>query len=504
MPREVPSHSPSGYRTVIRSSLIAVIAFWGLGFLSRAAAQQPPTSDAVNIGSSRELLVDQYLIGSLDGTAQKLWPPRDEGPVFFLDQPWEGEFSAYMTILHVGGKYRLYYRGAPAPGKKNSSGQRSCYAESDDGIHWTRPDLGAFRLEGNQETNVLFEGESEMWHNFAPFYDTNPNCPPEQRYKAMTGSMTRGLDAFVSPDGIHWKKLQEEPVAKHENFMLDSQNVAFWSESEGKYLCYLRGWDGCRTVIRIESDDFIHWGPDGGVWMTYGDTPREEIYINQTAPYFRAPQIYIATAARFMGGKRVVTPEEAAACSVVEGYDGDCSDPVLMTTRGGNVYDRTFMEALVRPGLDPGDWVSRSNYPVRGIVQTGPDEMSVYIERFNAQPRKRIHRYTWKLDRIASVSAPYKGGEFRTKPLIFCGEDMFINANTSAAGTIQIEILDKDGQPIPGYELDKSPVLTGNWIEKKVRWAEDKSAAPLAGREVILRFVMKDADLYALRFGAEE
>ena len=62
----------------------------------------------------------------------------------------------------------------------------------------------------------------------------------------------------------------------------------------------------------------------------------------------------------------------------------------------------------------------------------------------------------------------------------------------------------QSGQPIPGYELDKSPVLTGNWIEKKVRWAEDKSAGSLAGQEVILRFVMKDADLYALRFGAEK
>ena len=162
------------------------------------------------------------------------------------------------------------------------------------------------------------------------------------------------------------------------------------------------------------------------------------------------------------------------------------------------------MEGLIRPGLDPGDWTARTNYPVCGIVQTGPDEMSMYVERFYAQPRARVHRYSWKLDRIASVSAPYAGGEFRTKPLIFSGEDLFINANTSAPGTIQIEILDKSGQPIPGYELDKSPVLTGNWIEKKVRWAEDKSAASLAGQEVILRFVMKDADLYALRFGAEE
>ena len=490
-------------RTIILlASLMTGVLSFALG--STLAAQEPGDAGAVNIGSNRELLVDQYLIGSLDGTTQKLWPPRDEGPVLLLDRPWEGEYSAYITIVHVGDKYQLYYRGEHRSQNRSDEVGRTCYAESEDGIHWTRPDIGAFRWEGNQETNVLFEDASALGHNFAPFYDTNPNCPPEQRYKALAGIDSTGLVAFVSPDGIHWKKLQEEPVAKHKNYALDSQNIAFWSESEGKYLCYLRGWDSYRTVIRIESEDFIHWGPDGGIWMTYGDTPREQIYVNQTAPYFRAPQLYIATAARFMEGKRVVTPEEAAACAVTPNQVDACSDPVLMTTRGGNLYDRTFMEGLIRPGLDPGDWTARTNYPVCGIVQTGPDEMSMYVERFYAQPRARIHRYSWKLDRIASINAPYAGGEFRTKPLVFSGEDLFINANTSAPGTIQVEILDKNAQPIPGYELDNSPVLTGNWIEKKVRWAENKSAASLAGQEVILRFVMKDADLYALRFVAEE
>ncbi|MBQ1455298.1 MAG: hypothetical protein IIZ25_05565 [Thermoguttaceae bacterium] len=483
--------------------LLASLVMGTLSFAFEAALRAQEAGEAVHIGSNRELLADPYLIGSLDGTAQKLWPPRDEGPVLFLDRPWEGELSIYMTVLHVGSKYQLYYRG-----KGTSQVDRSCYAESEDGVHWTRPDLGFVSWEGYTGTNILFEDDPNICHNFAPFYDANPNCPPEQRYKALAGRADTGLFAFVSPDGIHWKKLQEGTVAKHQHYACDSQNVSFWSESEKKYLCYLRAWDGdwtgFRTVIRLESDDFIHWGPEGGLRMTYGDTEREHLYINQTAPYFRAPQLYIATAARLMEGKRVITPEEAKACSVMPGEDDSCSDAVMMTTRGGSVYDRTFMESLVRPGLDPGDWVARTNYPVCGIVQTGPDEMSLYVERFYNQPRVRIHRYSWKLDRIASVSAPYAGGEFRTKPLIFTGEDLFINANTSAAGTIQVEILDKTGQPIPGYELDKSPVLTGNWIEKKIRWAEDKSAAPLAGQEVILRFVMKDADIYALRFGAEE
>ncbi|MBQ3454193.1 MAG: hypothetical protein IJG25_04940, partial [Thermoguttaceae bacterium] len=279
-------------RTMI---LLASLVMGALSFVSSAVllAQDPSPGAAVNIGSNRELLVDQYLIGSLDGVTQKLWPPRDEGPVFLLDRPWEGGFCAYLTVIHDGGKYRLYYRGGPAAGKNTPSVGRACYAESDDGIHWTRPDIGAFRWEGIEETNVLFDFDDDplLSHNFAPFVDTNPNCPPEQRYKALTGYYPKGLTAFVSSDGVHWKKLREEPVIQHANYMLDSQNVAFWSESEGKYVCYLRGSDGYRTVIRIESDDFIHWGPEGGVFMTYGGTPREEIYINQTAPYFRAPQI---------------------------------------------------------------------------------------------------------------------------------------------------------------------------------------------------------------------
>ncbi|MBR2585399.1 MAG: hypothetical protein IKE64_08225, partial [Thermoguttaceae bacterium] len=105
---------------------LASLAMGWLSFASEAAlrAEEPSAGEAVNIGSNRELFVDQYLIGSLDGTAQKQWPPRDEGPILFLDSPWEGELSIYMTVLHVGSKYQLYYRG------KGST----CYAESEDGI----------------------------------------------------------------------------------------------------------------------------------------------------------------------------------------------------------------------------------------------------------------------------------------------------------------------------------------------------------------------------------
>ena len=153
-------------RTII---LLASLVMGALSFASEAALFAQEAGEAVNIGSNRELFVDQYLIGSLDGTTQKLWPPRDEGPVLLLDRPWEGEYSAYMTIIQVGSKYQLYFRGEPRPEDGTSEVGRACYAESEDGIHWTRPDLGAFRWKGTEETNVLFEGTPEVGHNFAPF-----------------------------------------------------------------------------------------------------------------------------------------------------------------------------------------------------------------------------------------------------------------------------------------------------------------------------------------------
>lgn len=485
--------------------------FTGLLFFAFTALAQEPAdamdnsaSVAVKIDSRLELFVDDFITGSFDGTALRLHEPEDKGPVLHFDQPWEGPFCAYVTVLFDGTKYRMYYRGGPSVGKGDNSDEQTCYAESDNGIDWKKPNLGLYDWNGIKENNIIYDDDANISHNFAPFYDTNPNARPEEKYKALGGSEKVGLVAFVSADGVHWKKMQDSPVAQHKNYACDSQNVSFWSESEGKYLCYLRVWgsywSGFRSVARIESDDFRTWTPEGGLFMTYGDTTREHLYTNQTTPYFRAPQIYLATAARFLPKKTVITPQEAARCEVVKGYDNDCSDCVLMSTRGGSVYARTFMEGLIRPGTDPGDWVSRTNYPARGIVQTGPEEMSMFAQKFYAQPRAALHRYTWPLDRIVSVNAPYAGGEFKTKPLIFSGSDLYINANTSAPGSIQIELLDETGKPIPGFELENSPSLTGNWIEKKVTWAGEKSAAELAGKPVILHFVMKDADLYSIRF----
>ena len=460
------------------------------------------TPEVIDIGSRLELFTDHYLIDSLNDVSLKLHNPIDKGSVFKFDEPWEGPFSGYCTVIKDGELFRLYYRGLPTAGKDGRPDEHTCYAESKDGIHWVKPNLKIHEVNGTLNNNVILSDVAPVTHNFSPFLDTRIGIDPKHKYKALGGTAKSGLIAYVSEDGIQWNLLKN-PVFKAGESVFDSQNVSFWSEEEQIYVCYFRTWTkedykGYRSVSRTTSKDFIHWSDP--LEMKFGDTKLEQLYTNQTSPYFRAPHIYISVAARFMPKRQVISEEEAKKLDVNPKYFKDCSDAIFMTTRGGNQYDRTFMESFIRPGIGLQNWVSRSNYPALNIVQTGPTEMSVYVNQDYAQPSAHLHRYALRIDGFTSINAPYQGGEMITKPIRFTGNKLFINFSTSAAGVIKVELLDLNGNKIEGFELENSTEIIGNEIEKEVTWNGNPDLKKLNNKPVRLRFVMKDADLFSIRF----
>lgn len=455
----------------------------------------------LDLGNRRELFVDRWLFDDLAGAELRLHAPQAAGTALRFDAPWEMHHAGYVTVFHDGEKHRMYYRGLPIAGKDGSDAETTCYAESSDGITWAKPALGLFEVHGTRDNNVILAGAAPFSHNFAPFLDTRPGVPAEERYKALAGTSESGLAAFVSADGLRWSKMQDTPVITEGAF--DSQNVSFWSETEGLYVCYLRTWTetnygGFRTVSRCTSPDFRTW--TAPVAMDFGGAPMEHLYTNQTHPYFRAPHLYIGTAARFMPGRRVVSEEQATALGLSKGYAGDCSDAVLLTSRGGDRYSREFMEGFVRPGLGLENWVSRTNYPACGIVQTGPAEMSMYVQHSYGQPTHHLVRYAMRLDGLASLHAGYAGGEMRSKPLRFTGNALYLNVSTSAAGGIKVELQGEAGAPLPGYSLDECDEIIGDEIERRVTWKGNNDLAGLAGKTIRLRLAVKDADIFALQF----
>ncbi|MCD6395877.1 MAG: hypothetical protein J7M40_20525, partial [Planctomycetes bacterium] len=181
---------------------------------------------------------------------------------------------------------------------------------------------------------------------------------------------------------------------------------------------------------------------------------------------------------------------------------------VFMSSRDGINWRRTFMEAFIRPGLYEGNWggAHGNNTPAWGLLRTGDKEISLYVsENYGNYPAEankvpRLRRTTVRLDGFVSVNAPYTGGEMVTKPLIFKGKKLLMNYSTSAVGYVKVAILNEDRKPLSGFDAAEAVEIYGDEIERTVSWKHGADVSRLAGRPIRLKFVMKDADLYSIKF----
>lgn len=452
-------------------------------FLALPAA----SADPLDLGSRWELLVDKFLVAEKHGVALKLHEPVKREIVLTTDQPWEGPTCAYFSVIQDGGKVLMYYRGSSG-GSDHSDAQVTCVAESTDGIHFTRPKLGLIEAGGTKDNNVIWRGSES--HNFSPFLDANPKTKPEERYKALggvkqpgknwhQGETPGGLYAFASADGIHWKKMRDTPVITKGAF--DSQNLAFWDTTRDRYVCFSRIFSNkVRAVQSNTSPDFLTWSD--GVPHRYADgVPMEHFYTSATVPCPTAPHLFLSFPKRYVTNRKKV-PDHVA---------GGVSDAVFMSSRDGVNWDRPFLEAWSRPGPDPKNWTDRNNMTANGIVVTGEGEWSLYISEHYRHDDHRIRRLTVRKQGFASMHGDAKGGTFTTKPMVVSGAKLHLNYATSAAGSVGIEVLDETGKVVAALKE-----LYGDEFD-----APALDLASLKGKTVSLRVSLKDADLYALRFG---
>lgn len=455
--------------------LWARLGVTGLAWVLPLLGQALGAEAVMDLGDRLELFVDDHLTDRMEGLDLRLHQPqRMPLPANPLPVP-------YTTVIHDGGIFRAWYRdilpGYTGERFDGHPGEITCYAESEDGHDWRFPDLGIHETRSSRGGNVLLAGAAPVSHNFTPFLDARPGVPVESRFKALGGTHPGGgLYALHSSDGLHWERIREEPVMTAEAFAFDSQNVAFWSEAEARYVCFFRTWETShgplRTISRTTSLDFLEWSEPVPM---YPNEAGEHLYTNQTQPYFRAPHLYLAFPTRFFPDR------------------GNSTDILFMATRAGSAtYSRLFREAFIRPGRDPARWGNRSNYLALGAIPTGPGEISLY--------HRSGHRYVLRTDGFVSLHAGWAPGEWVSKPFFFSGRELVVNLSTSAAGGLRTELLQADGRQISGFSLADSQELVGDSIELPVSWAGDPALEALAGTPVRLRFVMREGDLYSFRF----
>ena len=476
------------------------------------------------------LFVDDHDILYRPGTARRLQPLDrcPQNPVLpARDKPWE------INIGWVGnaydpatGRYQLWYQTFTGPfAHKRTHRCLVCYAESTDGIHWTKPDLDLFDYNGVSPTNIVMIGNGGYSDRYTNSVLLDPCDPdPGRRYKMATydfsmddGIERPGLVVAFSPDGIHWTKHPRAPLLR--TFYGDRLSVpyadeagrewdppltisdamdAIWDEQRGVFAIYSKMWidgpDGRQgwkhAMGRTESRDFIHWSkpelvlaPDelDPLWVEFHHSPA--FYYNDC--YFALLQI------------------------LYRDVRGGIMDAELAISRDGFHWQRPFRSPLFLPRGEPGafDYGSILTNAAPVFLK---DEIRFYYGGY-AEGATGGDDITFKTgvgmasmprDRFAALWPQDEIGQVTLRPLDLSGyQSLTLNAN-AAAGSVQVEVLNADGYRVRGFAREDALPITGDGLHLPVRWrgssaSETKTLADLPAGSYCLRIYLQNAELYA-------
>ena len=478
---------------------------------------------ALEVGEDLQVMWDDHVVDTARTTAPRVMHrPRCADKVLDCDAPWEGDASGWISVFRDGDVCRMYYLGGmqgcthAVPPAITNTGDRLCYAESRDGIHWTKPTLGLVDFNGSTSNNILIAGLIEPHYVFK---DQNPACPAGERYKEMgeVGDRKRRLGFRFSADPLRFDTNRFDRIVEDAG-NLDSLNLAFWDATRNRYYCYLRDFHPTEETSRFRdvrvmtSPDFVTWTRPEPIRFAAGKKPFQ-LYTNGVGPYFRNPKIFIGFPTRYQrercGGRDSTwtanydrlpdAAERKARMGTSKRYAFVVTDGLFMMSRNGIDFDRTD-EAFFPPGPEaPGGWVYGDGYPSPGILLTkapqgGADEMSFYLPRgFWSGRGASIWRYTLRQDGFFSRQAPYAGARVVTKPLKVPAGRMLVNFSTSGGGWLRVSVRDAAGAVIDSVEM------FGDAVDAPVPFA-DGGLAAFEGRTAVLTFEMSDADLYSFRF----
>ena len=505
-------------------------------------------TDPIVIGSRREPFIDDYLVERLEGGATfdiKQLVPRevvlvhdDRGQTEDgrLSRPWEGNTCGYHSVFQDGDHFKMYYRASDWTKRRGyQTHEVACMATSRDGIHWERPILRLYafeynrgRFKGDTEKTADMEDPKEnniVWPHsleaasWISFKDPNPNCLADERYKTVGGMDKVGMMGLTSPDGIHWSRIEKslipDDVSSDWNFTL------FWWPKTQRYHSILRYWQGgdgshrvhhgYRSLRWMGGDSFTQWDPyEAVIYDTDNQLMKDllvepdehcQLYTGNVMPYVGAPHLLIGFPMRF-------TPTRKKEPS--HPYPG-LTDIGLLTSRDGKRF-QLWGDSISRPrpySTHEGDWTQRTRNPTVGMIQTSPEEISIYWNEntFSHFPEVKkgaagcqVRRATIRTDGFVSIRMPFSGGGFTTKPFRFDGKRLQLNYETSVVGEIKIEIQNADGRPIPGYTLEDARDLFGNSVAEVCQWKGGEDLSKLSGMPIRLRMVGRDADVYSIQF----
>ena len=461
----------------------------------------------------RQLFIDDYVIADLQGVKKVLNRPvkHPRNPIMRKDTKREFAIT-YGAVVRdeSAGLYKLWYQ---IFGDLNDAESTAGYATSKDGIAWNRS-----VTDTKAGTNLALFDPKEPWVGAPGVIIDRHESDPQRRFKmlylAKPTLKAASLSSCVaySADGIHWKQEPQNPLIPFS----DTQIAPYWDARLARYVAYLRfGPPNIREISRIESADFLHWSPKVTVVkQSKLDAPFATNHYTMTAmPY---AGVYVGLLNTYHGETIKPIPDDSPWM--------DRLDVQLVFSRNGVTWqrvlkdgaitatelrgDRDWKQAAVQATFIPDgkfkeDWDWGQIYPHHPPLIVG-DEIRFYYTGISGRHWHKYHKdnpdhavglATLRLDGFVSVETEHEG-TLTTKPLVFLGDTLVVNANAQG-GSLVVEALDVKGKVIKGFAVGDCARITTDSVRHVVTWKGKPDCHLLQGRPIRLRFHLKNAKLYS-------
>ncbi len=497
------------------------------------------------------LFVDDHDVLYRAGTRRVLNLPvrHAKNPLITEDKPWELAIGWTSVVRNPqSGKYQLWYQayaGKRAPDKTHEC--VVCYAESDDGVTFTKPDLGLFDFNGDTHTNIVLIGSGVLGDRYCNSVIVDPRDPdPARRYKmAFTdwskdtdGSVWVGMHVAFSPDGVRWMKHPEAPryrsyhgVKKVQPPFVGENPYHELKSPDGRVRHQARFpmtlSDACDVIFDPRHERFVIYGkmwiggPDGGLGWKHGMGRSEsKDFLTWSKPQLVCSPDDADGALEFHTSPVFIHRERYFSLNqILNRGAGGVMDIELMVSRDGLEWERPFRQPYFIPRspgeqFDSGTILTNANMIIHG------DEMRIYYGAYSSgaigggnnitgdQQKSGVGLVTLPLDRFAGIrsepeqptakiKAPPNIGQITLKSLDFTGRtEIHLNANATD-GAVWGELLDEDGYRVPSFDKANCIPLKADSLRHQLTWKK-KTLSDLPAGRYHLRLHLQQAEVFAL------
>ncbi len=516
----------------------------------------------INIGAQPQLFVDNHLIEMVNFVTRTMHRPRkhDANPVLRKDKPWE--MVPYFrtncwNVRHDPAErlYRCWYEdigmdlatfltserfsiGAISFAFHNACRNRMLYAESADGIRWTKPELD-YRVVDGRRTNIcLGDDDFGKVHAFS-IIDDPLEDDPQKRFKSLIWHEHKGVEdstirAIHSADGRTWR-MHDDPVSFGwiRERALGDVIILYPDTVSGHY--YLdtrqRAMQARRSNPRLP--DVTGWGdpywPDDRFGMS-----KRRIFTTRSRTILDWPVLDEALTPddehdnlddEFYGLTRFRIGDLWLGFLDVFQRTHNTKDIRLVSSRDGFHWRHVSREPFLDRGAE-GSWdcymVETCNTPL-----FLDDEILIYYGGSNlhhdwweegvlegldvpeAQPdftggETALGVATLRPEGFVSVDATVREGILSTKAFIGGGDRLLINARCAPGGSVDVELAGIDDQPVRGFERAHCDTFRGDAVSCPVSWSGARRLPQaVASHGAKLRFYLRQASLFSFRLAGE-